>query len=126
LAAPARSRSSRRGWLRRSPAGSLRLSDGDPRQIWVNGSTLGPVPGTLGLVGGPVSISGGTLTAPAGTIHVTSVAGTGEVPVDPRNKSALTVSSFGPVAVTGGSTLDVSDPPSISAAAAAFSSVPAH
>src|SRR5690348_1894901 len=44
-----------------------------PAKISVNGSTLGPVPGTLGLVGGPVSISNGAaLSAPAGTIHVTS------------------------------------------------------
>jgi filamentous hemagglutinin family protein len=83
---------------------------GTPGQISVNGSTLGPVPGTLGLVGGPVSISGGTLSVPAGTIHVTSAAGTGEVPVDPRNTSALTVMSLGSVAVAGGSELDVSDP----------------
>jgi filamentous hemagglutinin family protein len=81
-----------------------------PAQISVNGSTLGPVPGTLGLVGGPVSITRATLSAPAGTIHVTSAAGTGEVPVDPRNASALTVTSFGPVAVMDGSKLDVSNP----------------
>jgi filamentous hemagglutinin family protein len=91
-----------------------------PAQISVNGSTLGPVPGTLGLVGGPVSISGGTLAAPAGTIHVTSAAGTGEVPVDPRNKSALTVTSFGPVAVTGGSTLNVSDPVNLGSGGSVF------
>src|SRR5271166_2622635 len=82
-----------------------------PAALMVNGSTLGPVPGqgTLGLVAGPVSIVGATLSAPAGTIHVTSAAGTGEVPVDPRNTAASTVTSFGPVAVKGGSTLDVSD-----------------
>ena len=40
--------------------------------------------GTLGLVAGPVSInSAATLAAPGGTIHVTSAAGSGEVPVDP-------------------------------------------
>src|SRR6516165_4788493 len=71
-----------------------------PAKISVNGSTLGPVPGTLGLVGGPVTITGGTLSAPAGTIHVTSAAGTGEVPVDPHNGSALTVSSLGPVSIS--------------------------
>jgi filamentous hemagglutinin family protein len=82
-------------------------------KISVNGSTLGPVPGTLGLVGGPVSITAGaTLKAPSGTIHVTSVAGAGEVPVDPRNTAALTVTSFGPVSISGGSTLDVSNRPS--------------
>jgi hypothetical protein len=67
------------------------------------------MPGTLGLVGGPVSISGGTLRAPAGTIHVTGVAGTGEVPVDPRNTAGLTVTSFAPLSVSGRSVLDVSD-----------------
>jgi hypothetical protein len=80
-----------------------------PAAITVNGSTLGPLPGTLGLVAGPVSITGATLSAPAGTIHVTSAAGAGEVPVDPRNTPALTVTSFGMVAIKGGSTLDVSD-----------------
>jgi filamentous hemagglutinin family protein len=80
-----------------------------------NGSALGP--GTLGLVAGPISISGPTptaapranLSAPAGTIHVTAVASTGEVPVNPRNVSASTVTSFGPVDIRGGSALDVSD-----------------
>jgi hypothetical protein len=48
--------------------------------------------------------------APAGTIHVTSAAGNGEVPVDPRNTSALTVSNFGAVDVRGKSKLDVSNP----------------
>jgi filamentous hemagglutinin family protein len=79
-----------------------------PAAISVNGSSLGPVPGTLGLVAGPVSInSAASLTAPGGTIHVTSAAGTGEVPVDPRNTAALTVGNFGPVDIKGGSTLDV-------------------
>ena len=91
-----------------------------PAAITVNGSTLGPVPGTLGLVGGPVSIMGGTLSAPAGTIHVTSAAGTGEVPADPRNMSALTVTSFGPVAVSGASTLNASDPRSLGSGGSVF------
>ena len=83
-----------------------------PAKITVNGSTLGPVPGTLGLVGGPVTVTGGTLQAPgaptaAGTIHIASAAATGEVPVDPRSTAGLTVSRFGPVQITGRSTLDV-------------------
>src|SRR5207237_10584026 len=69
-----------------------------PAAITVNGSSLGPVPGTHGLVAGPVSInSAATLAAPGGTIHVTSAAGSGEVPVDPRNAAALTVGNLGPV-----------------------------
>src|SRR5262249_27341832 len=95
-----------------------------PLNITVNGSRIGVSPGqTLGLVARGVSITramppaaptGAPLSAPAGTIHVTSVAATatGEVPVDPRNVSALTVTGFGPVNIGGGSTrstLDVSD-----------------
>jgi hypothetical protein len=91
-----------------------------PAQISVNGSTLGPVPGTLGLVGGPVSITSGTLSAPAGTIHVTSAASGGEVPVDPHNVPAVTVNSFGPVALSGGSKLDVSDPISLGGGGSVF------
>jgi filamentous hemagglutinin family protein len=85
-----------------------------PSNLTVNGSRFGVSAGqTLGLVAGGVSINpvpspaaatGANLSAPAGTIHVTSVAGTGEVPVDPRNSSALTVTSFGPVNIKGGST----------------------
>ena len=82
-----------------------------PAAISVNGSSLGPVPGTLGLVAGPVSInSAANLTAPGGTIHVTSAAATGEVPVDPRNTPALTVGNFGSVDIKGGSKLDVGNP----------------
>jgi filamentous hemagglutinin family protein len=81
-----------------------------PAAITVNGSGVSggfavPSGQTLGLVAGPVTISGARLSAPAGTIHVTGVAGTGEVPVNPSNASALTVTSLGPVNVmTRGST----------------------
>jgi hypothetical protein len=95
--------------------------------ITVNGSMLAPgpahpgsLPANLGLVGGPVTITGATLRAPAGTIHVASAARTGEVPVDPRNAAALTVTSFGPVAVKGGSTLDVSNPGALGAGGSVF------
>ena len=80
-----------------------------PAAITVNRSSLGPVPGTLGLVGGPVSITGAALSAPGGTIHVTSAARAGEVPVDPHNTSARTVTGFGRVAIRGGSTISAGD-----------------
>jgi filamentous hemagglutinin family protein len=88
----------------------------NPAQITVNGSILSPKTGAaLGLVAGPISITsspavgGAVLGAPSGTVHVTSVAGKGEVPVDPNNTSALTVASFGSVAISGSSLVDVSD-----------------
>jgi filamentous hemagglutinin family protein len=114
--------------LSAAPPAAFGFLTATPAQISVNGSTLGPVPGTLGLVGGPVSISaaspntasGATLSAPAGTIQLTSVAGTGEVPIDPRNTRALTVTRFDPINVIGStaiigsgaksSKLDVSNP----------------
>jgi filamentous hemagglutinin family protein len=106
--------------LSAAPPAAFGFMTATPAQISVNGSTLGPVPGTLGLVGGPVSIAGATLSAPAGTIHVASVASTGEVPVAPLNTAALTVTSFGPVAVTGGSTLNVSDPVNLGSGGSVF------
>ena len=100
--------------LTAAPPAAFGFLTATPSKITVDGSGLGVMQGqTLGLVAGPVSISNGaTLSAPAGTIHVTSVAGTGEVPADadPRNTPALTVTSFGPVEIKGGSKLDVSDP----------------
>ena len=60
------------------------------------------------MAGGTINVTGATLQAPAGKIHLTSVAGTGEVPVAPG--SASTVTAHGPISLTGGSTLDVSDP----------------
>src|SRR5207237_2457031 len=107
--------------LSAAPPAAFGFLTASPAAISVNGSKLGPVTGTLGLVGGPVSISGGAaLSAPAGTIHVTSAAGTGEVPVDPRNTSALTVSNFGPVDIKGGSKLDVSDPTTLGSGGSVF------
>jgi filamentous hemagglutinin family protein len=106
--------------LSAAPPAAFGFLTARPAAITVNGSTLGPVPGTLGVVAGPVSITGATLSAPAGTIHVTSVAGTGEVPVDPRNTAASTVTSFGPVAVKGGSKLDVSDPSGLGSGGSVF------
>jgi filamentous hemagglutinin family protein len=97
-----------------------------PPAITVNGSTLGVTQGqTLGLVGGgtpasPTLITGATLSAPAGTIHVTSVAGTGEVPLEPRNAGALTVTSFGPASITAGATLNVSDPKNLGSGGSVF------
>jgi filamentous hemagglutinin family protein len=82
----------------------------NPQPVVVNGSTLGPVSGTIGLVGGPVTVTGGKLLAPAGTVHIASVAGVGEVPIDPRAGPTPTVTSFGPVTIAGGSTINVSDP----------------
>jgi filamentous hemagglutinin family protein len=77
----------------------------------VNGSvTTGLTTPILDLVGGPVTITGGTSRAPAGTIQVTSVAGSGEVPVDPSNTAALTVTSFGAVTIKGRSLLTASTP----------------
>ncbi len=106
--------------LSAAPPAAFGFLNAQPAAITVNGSTLGPVPGTLGLVGGPVSVTGGTLSAPAGTIHVASAAGTGEVPVDPRNTVAVTVTSLGPVNITGGSTLDVSDPTGLGSGGSVF------
>jgi len=106
--------------LSAAPPAAFGFLTARPGAITVNGSTLGPVPGTLGVVAGPVSITGATLSAPAGTIHVTSVAGTGEVPVDPLNTAASTVTSFGPVAVKGGSKLDVSDPSGLGSGGSVF------
>src|SRR6266446_3670712 len=107
--------------LSAAPPAAFGFLTARPAAITVNGSTLGPVPGTLGVIAGPVSITGGaTLSAPAGTIHVTSVAGTGEVPVDPRNTPGLTVTSFGPVDIKGSSTLDVSDPQNLGSGGSVF------
>jgi filamentous hemagglutinin family protein len=101
-----------------APPAAFGFLTASPPTITVNGSTLGPVTGTLGLVAGAVSITGPTptaapranLSAPAGTISVTAVAGAGEVPIDPRDTMALTVTSFGRVDVTGHATLDASTP----------------
>src|SRR5262249_22622635 len=105
--------------LSAAPPAAFGFLTASPAQISVNGSALGPVPRTLGLVGGPVSISNGAaLRPPAGTIHVTSAANTGEVPVDPRNTP--TVTSFGPVDIKGGSTLNVSDPKNLSSGGSVY------
>ena len=61
--------------LSAAPPAAFGFLTARPAALTVDGSTLGPVPGTLGLVAGPVTISGATLRAPAGTIHVAGVAG---------------------------------------------------
>jgi filamentous hemagglutinin family protein len=107
--------------LSAAPPAAFGFLTAQPAAVTVGGSTLGPVPGTLGLVAGPVSItSGAALFAPAGTIHVVSVAGTGEVPNDPRNTVASTVTSFGPVNITGNSTLDISDAKNLGSGGSVF------
>jgi filamentous hemagglutinin family protein len=98
--------------LSAAPPAAFGFLRATPSNIMVNGSMLAPgptpagsLPANLGLVAGPVTITGGALRAPAGTIQVTGVAGAGEVPVDPRNTAALTVTSFGQVDIkSSGST----------------------
>ena len=51
---------------------------------------------------------------------MTSAAGTGEVPVDPRNTPALTVGNFGSVDIKGGSKLDVGNPGVLGAGGSVF------
>jgi filamentous hemagglutinin family protein len=114
--------------LSAAPPAAFGFLTPSPARISVNGSTLSVPSGqTLGLVGGPVSIAaspiataGARLAAPAGTIHVTSAAGTGEVPVDPPNASAMTVSNFGSVDIRGKSKLDVSDPKGLASGGSVF------
>ena len=85
----------------------------NPRSVIVNNATLslpnGPVPATLGLVGGPVTINGKALLAPGGTVRIASLAGPGEVPVNPRSGSAPTAAGFGPVRMEK-TRISVSDP----------------
>jgi filamentous hemagglutinin family protein len=102
--------------LSAAPPAAFGFLNAQPAAITVNGSTLAPgpvpagsMPANLGLVAGPVTITGGTLRAPAGTIHVTSVAGAGEVPVNPSDTSSLTVTSFAPVQITSHSLLTASN-----------------
>jgi filamentous hemagglutinin family protein len=108
--------------LSAAPPAAFGFLTAQPAALSVGGSTLtlGAAPRTLGLVGGPVSITSSKVAAPAGTIHVASVASTGEVPIDPRNTPALTVTSFGPVDITKGSKLGVSDPRNLRSGGSVF------
>jgi filamentous hemagglutinin family protein len=104
--------------LSAAPPAAFGFLNPRPAKIAVNGSTLGVPSGqTLGLVGGPISITaasptsatGATLSAPAGTIRVTSVAGSGEIPAAKATGTKPTVTGYGPIEITNGSRLDVSD-----------------
>jgi filamentous hemagglutinin family protein len=96
--------------LSAAPPAAFGFLNAAPPAITVNGSTLGVSPGrTINLAGGPVSLTGGTVQSNSGTIRVAAVAGPGEVPVDPLNASALTVTSFAPVSLTQGATINVSN-----------------
>ncbi len=89
-----------------APPEAFGFLSANPRPVTVNGSTLQlPQGGTLGLVGGDVTISGGTLLAPAGTVHISSAAGPGEVPVDPRAGPSPTVARSGSVQVANTATI---------------------
>ena len=81
-----------------------------PPAITVNGSTLVVKQGqTLGLVGGQISLTGATLQAPGGTLRVAGIASPGEVPVDPLNQAAMTVTSLAPISITQSSSLNVNN-----------------
>jgi filamentous hemagglutinin family protein len=95
--------------LTAAPPAAFGFLNAKPPAIVVDGSKL-LARGTIGLVGGPVSIENAKIATPAGTIDVASVAGAGEVPVNPRNAEGLTVKRFGRVNIAGGSALEVGNP----------------
>jgi filamentous hemagglutinin family protein len=79
--------------------------------INVTGSTLATQAGKdLSIVGGPVQITGGQITAPAGHLHIASAAGPGDIGLNGADPSAQTVTSYGPVTLTGNTVADVGDP----------------
>jgi hypothetical protein len=93
-----------------APPASFGFLDAKPAQITVDGSRL-RARGTIGLIGGPVAIrQSARIRAPAGTTDVASVAGNGEVPVNPRDGAALAVQRFGRAKISGGALLDVANP----------------
>ncbi len=97
--------------LTAAPPQAFGFLSASPAAIAVNRSSLEVSPGrTLDLSGGNLSITRATLSAPAGSIGVTSVAGTGEIPVAPNNGAGATVLRHGSASITGGSVLNVSDP----------------
>jgi filamentous hemagglutinin family protein len=95
--------------LTAAPPVAFGFLSGAAGPVSTSGTILGPVPGRLALVGGPVTISGGSLNAPGGTIHIASAAGPGEIPVDPRNGPAPTVTQHGAVTLAG-TIVSASDP----------------
>jgi filamentous hemagglutinin family protein len=97
--------------LSAAPPAAFGFVNASPGAITLNGTSLTvPATQTLGLVGGLVTVAGGTLQAPGGTVHVTAARGDGEVPINPRNTSAMTVKRFAQISISGNSALDVSDP----------------
>ena len=82
-----------------------------PGAIAVTGSTLATQAGKdLSIVGGPVQITGGQITAPAGHLHIASAAGPGDIGLNGADPSAQTVTSYGPITLTGNTIADVGDP----------------
>jgi len=94
--------------LTSAPPAAFGFIGPQPAAITLNGTSLGPVPGTLGLVGGPITASGAQLSAPGGNIRIAAVA-VGEVPVEPQSGTALATASFSPAVIQGGSKLSVSN-----------------
>jgi len=75
----------------------------NPASVAVNGTAFAPSAGQqLSLIGsaGGVSLNGATITALPGTVHIASVAGRGEIGVDPTDAASLTATSFGPVSLS--------------------------
>lgn len=87
---------------------------GNPSAIAVYGSTLSVSPGAqLSLIGGAggVAIDGATVAAPSGVVHIASIAGPGEIGIDPTDQASLTATHFGPVSVTDDAVVDTSGAP---------------
>ena len=83
----------------------------------VTGSQLTPSGGSsftqISLIGsaGGVALDGAAIQTPSGIVHIASIAGPGEIGVSPTDLASLTATSFGPVSLTGGTTVDASGSP---------------
>jgi filamentous hemagglutinin family protein len=93
-----------------APPAAFGFINNTPPTLTVEGTTVTVGSGqAIGLAAGPVSISGSNLSAPGGTIAITAAGGPGEVPLS-RQAAPASVNSYAGVALSGGSTLSVSDP----------------
>ncbi len=93
--------------LTAAPPAAFGFLNAKPAAITVDGSRL-TARGAIGLAGGAVLIKHqAKIVASTSSIDVTSLAGGGKVPVDPRRSHLLQVTRFGSAKIAGGSKLEV-------------------
>ncbi|MCP4701979.1 MAG: filamentous hemagglutinin N-terminal domain-containing protein [Gammaproteobacteria bacterium] len=86
--------------LNMAPPQAFGFIGGDAAPVSIRGPLIVPAGELLSVTGGEISVDDGRLYAPDGTVHIASLAGSGEVDVDPKKAGLAEFSRLGKIRIS--------------------------